>query len=211
MAIVSTRPCVADRDTISGPGVQLQSQSITQSCDVCRADLFKIGPGPSSSHTVGPMRDRAFSTTRESRQTGGRPRRRQTAGARADRPAHTAAIPLGLPARFGPHRPEVGRSAAPRPSKCFRRRASPVLFHERGPRFRIDRPCHFTASMRFTAPDAAGVPICAKCIFGRAMVADEEKSTNCRGADLAPRAVIVHQRNRITAARRRRRKSASPT
>src|ERR1700687_6229865 len=57
MAVVSTRPCVADRDAISGPGVQCGPVYHSLSAMFVSAfDLFKIGLGPSSSHTVGPIR-----------------------------------------------------------------------------------------------------------------------------------------------------------
>src|ERR1700692_2033155 len=48
---------VADRDAIPAPGVQCVPVYHPQSAMFVSAfDLFKIGLGPSSSHTVGPMR-----------------------------------------------------------------------------------------------------------------------------------------------------------
>jgi len=152
-------------------------------------DLFKIGLGPSSSHTVGPMRaagrfvkeltsrGKLETTTRVivdlygSLALTGR-------GHRTDR-----AILLGLsgdaPDRIDPDEvePKVQRIREQQMISLDGRHA--ILFHEEGDlRFRVDKTLSFHSNgMRFVAADATGVSILRKVYFsvGGGFVVDEDE------------------------------------
>ena len=152
-------------------------------------DLFKIGLGPSSSHTVGPMRaagrfvkeltssGKLETTTRVivdlygSLALTGR-------GHRTDR-----AILLGLsgdaPDRIDPDEvePKVQRIREQQMISLDGRHA--ILFHEEGDlRFRVDKTLSFHSNgMRFVAADATGASILRKVYFsvGGGFVVDEDE------------------------------------
>jgi len=152
-------------------------------------DLFKIGLGPSSSHTVGPMRaagrfahELAASGTLE-----------QTARVVVDLYGSLAltgrghstdrAILLGLsgeaPDRIDPDQvePKVQRIREQQMLSLVGRH--PILFHEASDlRFRVDKTLSFHSNgMRFTAVDAGGAAIMRKVYFsvGGGFVVDEDE------------------------------------
>jgi L-serine dehydratase len=152
-------------------------------------DLFKIGLGPSSSHTVGPMRA-AGRFVKELASSG---KLEATArvvvdlygslaltgrGHRTDR-----AILLGLsgdaPDRIDPDEvePKVERIREQQMISLDGRHA--ILFHEEADlRFRVDKTLSFHSNgMRFVATDAAGAAILRKVYFsvGGGFVVDEDE------------------------------------
>jgi L-serine dehydratase len=152
-------------------------------------DLFKIGLGPSSSHTVGPMR----AAGRFSHELAASGKLGETARVVVDLYGSLAltgrghntdrAILLGLsgevPDRIDPDQvePKVQRIRDEQMLSLDGRH--PILFHEKEDlRFRIDKTLSFHSNgMRFTALDAAGVTILRKVYFsvGGGFVVDEDE------------------------------------
>jgi L-serine dehydratase len=150
-------------------------------------DLFKIGLGPSSSHTVGPMR----AAGRFVKELAGSGKLEATARVVVDLYGSLAltgrghctdrAILLGLageaPDRIDPEtvEPKVRRIREQQMISLDGRHA--ILFHEEGDlRFRVDKTLSFHSNgMRFVASDAAGVPLLRKIYFsvGGGFVVDE--------------------------------------
>jgi L-serine dehydratase len=152
-------------------------------------DLFKIGLGPSSSHTVGPMRA-AGRFVKELAASG---KLETTARVIVDLYGSLAltgrghgtdrAILLGLaghaPDRIDPEdvAPTVERIRAQQMISLDGRHA--VLFHEENDvRFRVDKTLSFHSNgMRFAAADAAGAPLLRKVYFsvGGGFVVEEDE------------------------------------
>ena len=152
-------------------------------------DLFKIGLGPSSSHTVGPMR----AAGRFAHELAASGKLEETARVVVDLYGSLAltgrghstdrAILLGLsgetPDRIDPDQvePKVQRIREQQMLSLDGRH--PILFHEEEDlRFRVDKTLTFHSNgMRFTALDAAGAAVMRKVYFsvGGGFVVDEDE------------------------------------
>jgi L-serine dehydratase len=152
-------------------------------------DLFKVGLGPSSSHTVGPMR----AAGRFAHELASSGKLEETARVVVDLYGSLAltgrghstdrAILLGLsgeaPDRIDPDQvePKVQRIREQQMLSLDGRQ--PILFHEAADlRFRVDKTLTFHSNgMRFTALDAAGAAIMRKVYFsvGGGFVVDEDE------------------------------------
>ena len=152
-------------------------------------DLFKVGLGPSSSHTVGPMR----AAGRFAHELASSGKLEETARVVVDLYGSLAltgrghstdrAILLGLsgetPDRIDPDQvePKVQRIREQQMLSLDGRH--PILFHEEGDlRFRVDKTLTFHSNgMRFTALDAAGAAVMRKVYFsvGGGFVVDEDE------------------------------------
>jgi L-serine dehydratase len=152
-------------------------------------DLFKIGLGPSSSHTVGPMR----AAGRFAHELAASSKLEETARVVVDLYGSLAltgrghstdrAILLGLsgetPDRIDPDQvePKVQRIREQQMLSLDGRH--PILFHEEEDlRFRVDKTLTFHSNgMRFTALDAAGAAVMRKVYFsvGGGFVVDEDE------------------------------------
>ena len=152
-------------------------------------DLFKIGLGPSSSHTVGPMR----AAGRFAHELASSGKLEETARVVVDLYGSLAltgrghstdrAILLGLsgetPDRIDPDQvePKVQRIREQQMLSLDGRH--PILFHEEEDlRFRVDKTLTFHSNgMRFTALDAAGAAVMRKVYFsvGGGFVVDEDE------------------------------------
>ena len=152
-------------------------------------DLFKIGLGPSSSHTMGPMR----AALRFVHELAAEGKLDQTAQVVVDLYGSLGltgrghgtdrAILLGLsgetPDRLDPDQvaPKVHRIRADRKLALDGRKWIP-FDEQRHLRFRIDKTLHFHSNgMRFTAYDAAGETVARKVYFsiGGGFVVDEDE------------------------------------
>src|SRR3984893_11308369 len=152
-------------------------------------DLFKVGLGPSSSHTVGPMR----AAGRFAHELAGSGKLEQTAraavylygslplpgrGHSTDR-----AILLGLsgeaPDHIDPDQVEPKVQRIREQQMLSLDGLHPILFHEEADlRFRVDKTLTFHSNgMRFTALDAAGAAVMRKVYFlvGGGFVVDEDE------------------------------------
>jgi L-serine dehydratase len=152
-------------------------------------DLFKIGLGPSSSHTVGPMR--AAGRFAHELATSGK--LEQTARVVVDLYGSLAltgrghstdrAILLGLsgeaPDRIDPDQVEPKMQRIREQQMLSLDGRHPILFHEEEDlRFRVDKTLSFHSNgMRFTAVDAGGAAIMRKVYFsvGGGFVVDEDE------------------------------------
>ena len=152
-------------------------------------DLFKVGLGPSSSHTVGPMR----AAGRFAHELAASGKLEETARVVVDLYGSLAltgrghstdrAILLGLsgetPDRIDPDQvePKVQRIREQQMLSLDGRH--PILFHEEEDlRFRVDKTLTFHSNgMRFTALDAAGAAVMRKVYFsvGGGFVVDEDE------------------------------------
>jgi L-serine dehydratase len=152
-------------------------------------DLFKIGLGPSSSHTVGPMR----AAGRFAHELAASGKLEQTARVVVDLYGSLAltgrghstdrAILLGLsgeaPDRIDPDQVEPKMQRIREQQMLSLDGRHPILFHEEEDlRFRVDKTLSFHSNgMRFTAVDAAGAAIMRKVYFsvGGGFVVDEDE------------------------------------
>jgi L-serine dehydratase len=152
-------------------------------------DLFKIGLGPSSSHTVGPMR----AAGRFAHELAASGQLEQTARVVVDLYGSLAltgrghgtdrAILLGLsgeaPDRIDPDQVEPKMQRIREQQMLSLDGRHPILFHEEEDlRFRVDKTLSFHSNgMRFTAVDAAGAAIMRKVYFsvGGGFVVDEDE------------------------------------
>jgi L-serine dehydratase len=152
-------------------------------------DLFKIGLGPSSSHTVGPMRA-AGRFVRELADSG---KMEATVRVIVDLYGSLAltgrghctdrAILLGLsgeaPDRIDPDQVEPKMQRIREQQMVSLDGRHPILFHEEDDlRFRVDKTLSFHSNgMRFIAADAAGAAILRKVYFsvGGGFVVDEDE------------------------------------
>ncbi len=152
-------------------------------------DLFKIGLGPSSSHTVGPMR----AAGRFAHELAASGKLEQTARVVVDLYGSLAltgrghntdrAILLGLsgeaPDRIDPDHVEPKLQRIREQQMLSLDGRHPILFHEeKDLRFRVDKTLSFHSNgMRFTALDAAGAAIMRKVYFsvGGGFVVDEDE------------------------------------
>ncbi|HVS56219.1 MAG TPA: L-serine ammonia-lyase, partial [Casimicrobiaceae bacterium] len=152
-------------------------------------DLFKVGLGPSSSHTVGPMR----AAGRFAHELASSGRLEETARVVVDLYGSLAltgrghstdrAILLGLsgeaPDRIDPDQVEPMVQRIREQQMLSLDGRQPILFHEETDlRFRIDKTLTFHSNgMRFTALDAAGAAIMRKVYFsvGGGFVVDEDE------------------------------------
>ena len=152
-------------------------------------DLFKVGLGPSSSHTVGPMR----AAGRFAHELAASGKLEQTARVVVDLygslaltgRGHTTdrAIMLGLsgeaPDRIDPDQVEPKMQRIREQQMLSLDGRHPILFHEEEDlRFRVDKTLSFHSNgMRFTAVDAGGAAIMRKVYFsvGGGFVVDEDE------------------------------------
>ena len=152
-------------------------------------DLFKIGLGPSSSHTVGPMR----AAGRFAHELAASGKLEETARVVVDLYGSLAltgrghstdrAILLGLsgevPDRIDPDQVEPKMQRIREQQMLSLDGRHPILFHEEEDlRFRVDKTLTFHSNgMRFTALDAAGAAILRKVYFsvGGGFVVDEDE------------------------------------
>jgi len=152
-------------------------------------DLFKIGLGPSSSHTVGPMR----AAGRFAKELATAGKLEGTARVVIDLYGSLAltgrghgtdrAILLGLsgeaPDRIDPDQVEAKMARIREQQMLSLDGRHPILFHEEDDlRFRVDKTLTFHSNgMRFTALDAAGAAIARKVYFsvGGGFVVDEDE------------------------------------
>src|SRR5450432_1341112 len=167
----------------------MPARSGSSSMFVSAFDLFKIGIGPSSSHTVGPMRA-AFRFAQQ-----------LVAGGQLERTARVVvdlygslaltgrghftdrAILLGLsaeaPDRIAPDQVEPKMQRIREQQMVSLDGRHPILFHEEDDlRFRVDKTLSFHSNgMRFTALDGAGGAIMRKVYFsvGGGLVVDEDE------------------------------------
>ena len=152
-------------------------------------DLFKVGLGPSSSHTVGPMR----AAGRFAHELAGSGKLEQTARVVVDLYGSLAltgrghstdrAILLGLsgeaPDHIDPDQVEPKVQRIREQQMLSLDGLHPILFHEEADlRFRVDKTLTFHSNgMRFTALDAAGAAVMRKVYFsvGGGFVVDEDE------------------------------------
>jgi len=152
-------------------------------------DLFKVGLGPSSSHTVGPMR----AAGRFAHELASSGKLEETARVVVDLYGSLAltgrghstdrAILLGLsgeaPDRIDPDQVEPMVQRIREQQMLSLDGRHPILFHEEADlRFRVDKTLTFHSNgMRFTALDAAGAAIMRKVYFsvGGGFVVDEDE------------------------------------
>jgi L-serine dehydratase len=152
-------------------------------------DLFKVGLGPSSSHTVGPMR----AAGRFAHELASSGKLEETARVVVDLYGSLAltgrghstdrAILLGLsgeaPDRIDPDQVEPMVQRIREQQMLSLDGRQPILFHEAADlRFRVDKTLTFHSNgMRFTALDAAGAAIMRKVYFsvGGGFVVDEDE------------------------------------
>jgi len=152
-------------------------------------DLFKVGLGPSSSHTVGPMR----AAGRFAHELAGSGKLEQTARVVVDLYGSLAltgrghstdrAILLGLsgeaPDHIDPDQVEPKVQRIREQQMLSLDGLHPILFHEAADlRFRVDKTLTFHSNgMRFTALDAAGAAVMRKVYFsvGGGFVVDEDE------------------------------------
>src|SRR5450432_309895 len=160
-----------------------------QAMFVSAFDLFKIGLGPSSSHTVGPMRAAA----RFAKELASAGLLEPTARVVVDLYGSLAltvrghgtdrAILLGLsrevPDRIDPDQVETKMQRIREQQMLSLDGRHAILFHEENDlRFRVDKTLSFHSNgMRFTALDGAGGAIMRKVYFsvGGGLVVDEDE------------------------------------